>query len=76
MRSEAYIANFELSTYFRGVVVLDHYKRQLFFFKALSSQQKNAIGCHKLEGTCESLIKAFKVYDVSCFNAFIERTSG
>ena len=29
MRSEAYIANFELSTYFRGVVVLDHYKRLL-----------------------------------------------
>ena len=50
----------------------DHHKRQLFF-KALSSQQRNAIGCQKLEGTCKSLIQAFRqVDDVSHFDSFTE----
>ena len=31
------------------------------------------MGCQKLQGTCELLIKAFKrVYNMSCFDAFIE----
>ena len=61
IRTEAYIPDFELTinTYFRGGIMPDHYKRQLFF-EALSSQQKNAMGCQKLEGTSEWLIKAFK----------------
>ena len=61
MRTDSYIANFELavSKYFKGGVAPSHVKRQLFW-DALTSQQKSAMGCQKLEGTFEMLIKFFK----------------
>ena len=77
MRSDAYIANFEatISTYFREGDVSDYYKKQLFF-DALSSQQRNAIGCQMFFETFESLIEAFRsVYDVSIYDAFTELTN-
>ena len=74
MKSDAYIANLKLtiSTYFREGDMPDHYKKHLHW-EALSSQQRNAMGCQKLQGTSELLIKASKrVYDMSHFNAFIK----
>ena len=71
MRTDAYIANFELmiSTYFRGGDAPDHGKRQMFS-DALSNQRKSAMGCQKLEGTFETLIKSFKrFFDLSLWEA-------
>ena len=39
-------------------------------------QQKNTIGCQKIEGTYQELIEAFQeVYDVSIYDAFTELTN-
>ena len=62
-----YEHNFEhaVDSYFKGAHVSDYTKRNLFF-EALSGQQRTAIGCQKIGGTCASMIKAFQqAYNVS-----------
>ena len=64
--------NFEhtIDAYFKGAHVSDYTKRNLFF-KALSGQQRNAIGCQKIGRTYTSMIKTFRrVCDMSKYNTF------
>ena len=69
--------NFEhaIEAYYKGVQVSDYTKRN-HFFEALSGQQRNAIGCQKIGGTYESMVKAFRrAYKVSRFNTVTEWTN-
>ena len=62
MRSDAYIANFEL-TIITGTCC----------GKLFPASKGTPMGCKKLQGTSESLTKAFKwVFDMSHFDALME----
>ena len=77
MRSDTYVHNFKhaIEAYYKGVQVSDYTKRN-HFFEALSGQQRNAIGCQKIGGTYESMVKAFRrAYKVSRFNTVTEWTN-
>ena len=77
MRSDTYVHNFKhaIEAYYKGVQVSDYTKRN-HFLEALSGQQRNAIGCQKIGGTYESMVKAFRrAYKVSRFNTVTEWTN-
>ena len=60
MRADAYVNNFEqaIRSYYKRDLVTDYIKRQ-HFFKALSGQQRLAIGCMRIDGTYEEMKQSF-----------------
>ena len=61
-----------IRSYYKSDRVTDYIQRQ-HFFKALSGQQRLAIGCSQVGSTYKEMKKAFiSVYEVGLFDTFRE----